>query len=99
MSSIDLADPDAVYHFLLPYMKTVDMARWRREFSASPRVVIRGKRRRKPSTARLIAKAKEFGVDVTVAPDGTATFHTGSAATDTSDPEIELKKWIAKHAH
>lgn len=56
------------------------------------------RRQRKPSTARLIAKAKELGVDVTVEPDGTATFRTGSAATDTSDPEIELKKWIAKHA-
>ena len=98
---LNLADPDAVYRFLLSHMKAVDISRWRREFSASPRVVIHGKRprQRKPSLTRLLAKAKELGVDVTVEPDGTATFRTGGSTTDTSDPEIELKKWIAKHAH
>jgi hypothetical protein len=57
------------------------------------------RRPRKPSLARLIAKAKELGVDVTIGPDGAVTFRTGSAATVESDPETELKKWIASHAH
>jgi hypothetical protein len=56
-------------------------------------------RQRKPSLARLVAKAKQLGVDVTIEPDGTATFRTGTVATDASDPETELKNWIASHAH
>jgi hypothetical protein len=37
-----------------------------------------GRRQRKPSPARLLAKAKQLGVDVTVEPDGRVTFHTGT---------------------
>jgi hypothetical protein len=66
--------------------------------SAEP-VSPKPKRKRKPSTARLIATAKELGVDVTVEPDGTATFRTSSRPASETDPEIELKKWIAKHAN
>jgi hypothetical protein len=44
-------------------------------------------RPRKPSLARLIAKAKQLGVDVTVEPDGAVKFHTGSATT------IEINEW------
>jgi hypothetical protein len=54
---------------------------------------------RKPSLARLVAKAKQLGVDVTVEPNGTATFRTGNSASAPVDkPQAELDKWIAKHA-
>jgi hypothetical protein len=56
------------------------------------------RRQRKPTLASLIAKAKQLGVDMTVEPSGAGTFRTGSAAVDASNPEIELKKWVAKHA-
>ena len=61
----------------------------------------RRRRQRKPSLARLVAKAKQLGVDVTIEPNGTVTFHTGSSPSATVDgPEAELEKWIAKqHAH
>ena len=36
-------------------------------------------RQRKPSLTRLVAKAKQLGVDVTIEPNGTATFRTGSS--------------------
>jgi hypothetical protein len=51
--------------------------------------------------ARLIAKAKKLGVDVTVEPNGAATFRTGSPTTTAADenPQTELDEWIAKHAH
>jgi hypothetical protein len=54
------------------------------------------------SLARLVAKAKKLGVDVTVTiPDGEVTFRTGSAPSVSVDsPEGELQKWKAKqHAH
>ena len=58
------------------------------------------RRQRKLSLARLVAKAKQLGVDVTVEPNGAATFRTGSSASVAVDsPEAELEKWIAKHAH
>jgi sugar phosphate isomerase/epimerase len=38
------------------------------------------RRPRKPTLARLVAEAKELGVDVTVEPNGTATFRTGATA-------------------
>lgn len=54
----------------------------------------------KPSLARLVAKAKQLGVDVTVEPNGAATFRTGNPASAAVDsPQAELDKWIAKHAH
>ena len=54
----------------------------------------------KPSLARLVAKAKELAVDVTVEPNGTATFRTGNSASAPVDkPQTELDEWIAKHAH
>jgi len=61
----------------------------------------RPRRPHKPSLARFIAKAKKFGVDVTVEPNGTATFRTGGSTTTTADenPQTELDEWIAKHAH
>jgi hypothetical protein len=51
--------------------------------------------------ARLIAKAKKLGVDVTIEPNGAATFRTGSPTTTAADenPQTELDEWIAKHAH
>ena len=42
-------------------------------------------RPRKPSLAHLVAKAKKLGVDVTIAPDGTATFRTGSSTPETNE--------------
>jgi hypothetical protein len=54
---------------------------------------------REPSLARLVAKAKQFGVDVTVEPNGAATFHTGTVSAAVDSPQIELDEWIAKHAH
>lgn len=64
-------------------------------------VVTQPKRRqRKPSLTRLIAKAKQLGVDVTVEPNGTVTFRTGSSASAAVDsPQNEVDEWIAKHAH
>ena len=46
-------------------------------------------RQRKPSLARLVAKAKQLGVDVTVEPNGTVTFRTGSSAT----AESMINEW------
>ena len=60
------------------------------------------RRQREASLARVIDKAKELGVDVTIDPNGgTATFRTGSSATTTAvdSPQTELDEWIAKHAH
>ncbi|MET0537051.1 MAG: hypothetical protein ABWZ64_03730, partial [Xanthobacteraceae bacterium] len=50
---------------------------------------------------RLVAKAKQLGVDVTIDPNGTATFRTGSSTTTAADenPPTELDEWILKHAH
>lgn len=60
----------------------------------------RSRRRRKPSLARLIAKAKRFGVDVTIEPNGAATFRTGASASAAVDsPQTELDEWIGRHAH
>jgi hypothetical protein len=60
----------------------------------------RSRRPRKPSLARLVAKAKQLGVDVTVEPDGAVTFRTGNSASAAVDkPQTELAEWIAKHAH
>jgi hypothetical protein len=57
-------------------------------------------RRRKPSLARLLAKAKQLGVDVTIEPTGTVTFRTGSSASAAVDsPQNEVDEWIAKRAH
>jgi hypothetical protein len=57
------------------------------------------RRRRKPSLDRLVAKAKQLGVDVTVEPNGTVTFRTGTASAAVDKPQAELAEWIAKHAH
>ena len=35
------------------------------------------KQQRKPTLARYVAKARQLGVDVTIDPDGAATFRTG----------------------
>jgi hypothetical protein len=56
-------------------------------------------RQRKPSLARLVAKAKQLGVDVTIEPDGAATFRTGSSTMTTAEGNSEVDEWIAKHAH
>jgi len=40
------------------------------------------RRQRKPSLAHLVAKAKRLGVDVTLEPNGAATFHCSSGASD-----------------
>jgi hypothetical protein len=47
------------------------------------------RRQRKPSLARLAAKAKQLGVDVTIAPNGAVTFHAGSSAT----AETTINEW------
>ncbi len=57
------------------------------------------KPQKQPSLARLVAKAKQLGVDVTVEPNGTATFRTGTASAAVDKPQTELDEWIAKHAH
>ena len=51
--------------------------------------------------ARLVTKAKQLGVDVTIDPNGTATFRTGSSTTTAADENLqtEVDDWIAKHAH
>jgi hypothetical protein len=53
----------------------------------------------KPSLTRLVAKAKERGVDVTVEPNGAVTFRTGTVSAPGDKPQTELDEWIAKHAH
>jgi hypothetical protein len=54
----------------------------------------------KPSLARLVAKAKQLGVDVTVEPDGAVTFRTGTVSTPDDKPQTDLAEWIARqHAH
>jgi hypothetical protein len=63
-------------------------------FQAKPR------RQRKLTLARLVAKARKLGVDVTIEPNGAATFRTGNSASAPVDkPQTELDEWIAKHAH
>jgi hypothetical protein len=57
------------------------------------------RRKRRTSLARLVAKAKQLGVDVTVEPNGTATFRTGSSTSAADTPQTEFDEWIAKHAH
>ena len=61
------------------------------------------KPQKQPSFDRLVAKAvtkaKELGVDVTVEPNGTATFRTGTASAAVDKPQTELDEWIVKHAH
>jgi hypothetical protein len=47
------------------------------------------RRQRKPSLARLAAKAKQLGVDVTIESNGAVTFHTGSSAT----AETTINEW------
>jgi hypothetical protein len=56
-------------------------------------------KRQQKSLDSHVAKAKQLGVDVTVEPNGTATFHTGTAGAPVDKPQAELDKWIAKHAH
>ena len=71
-----------------------------RELLSLPPLRSWSRRQRKPSIARLVARAKQLGVDVTIEPNGAATFRTGSSPSATVDsPEAELEKWIAKHAH
>ena len=53
----------------------------------------------KPSFASLVAKAKQLGVDLTVEPNGTATFRTGTVSAAVDSPQTEVDEWIAKHAH
>jgi hypothetical protein len=56
--------------------------------------------KRKPTLTRLVAKAKQLGVDVTVEPNGAVTFRTGGSASAPIDkPQTELDEWIAKHAY
>jgi hypothetical protein len=63
----------------------------------TPTTATKPRNPRKPTLARLVAKAKQLGVDVTVESNGTATFRTGSAPVDKSQTEVD--EWIAKHAH
>jgi hypothetical protein len=51
------------------------------------------------SLARLVDKAKQLGVDVTVDPNGAATFRTRTVNAPVDKPQTELDEWIAKHAH
>lgn len=53
----------------------------------------------KPSLARLVAKAKQLGVDVIIEASGAATFRTGTVSAPVDKPQTELDEWIAKHAH
>jgi hypothetical protein len=46
------------------------------------------RRLRQPSLARLIAKAKQLGVDVTIEPNGAVTFRCSSAA-----PDAVINEW------
>jgi hypothetical protein len=57
------------------------------------------KRERDKARDGAIAKAKKLGVDVTVAPNGAATFHTGTASAPDDKPQTEVDEWIEKHAH
>ena len=47
----------------------------------APTPAPRPRRQRKPSLAHLVAKAKKLEFDVTIEPDGAATFHTSASAT------------------
>ena len=80
--------------------RTLDQIANALEPPAAPKPQSKPRRQRKPSLTRLVAKAKKLGVDVTIDPDGAATFRTGNAASATADsPQAELDEWIAKHAH
>jgi hypothetical protein len=56
------------------------------------------KPQKQPSLARLVAKTKQLGVDLTVMPNGATTFHTGTAGAPADELQTELDEWIAKHA-
>jgi hypothetical protein len=68
---------------------------------AAPAPQAKPRKPKKPTLARLVAKAKQLGVDVTIEPDGAATFRTGSSTTAAADesPQTDVDEWIAKHAH
>jgi len=53
-----------------------------------PLEIIQRRRQRKPSLTRLVAKARQLGVDVTVEPNGTVTFRCSSAA-----PDVVINEW------
>jgi len=75
----------------------LDLLRSLIERAEAPTTSTKPRGSHKPSLARLVAKAKQLGIDVTVEPNGAATFHTGSAPVDKSQTEVD--EWIAKHAH
>jgi hypothetical protein len=77
---------------------SLNHVRWQLERARESR---RPRKPHKASLARLVDKAKQLGVDVTVESNGTATFRTGSSASSSVDkPQTELDEWIAKqNAH
>jgi hypothetical protein len=78
----------------------LDNLRWLMERArVAPTTATKPRNQRKPTLARLVAKAKQLGVDVTVEPNGTTTFRTGTASAAVDKSQTELDEWIAKHAH
>jgi hypothetical protein len=78
----------------------LDHLRWLLERARdTPTTATKPRGSHKPSLARLVAKAKQLGVDVTVEPNGTATFRTGTVSAPVDKPQTEVDEWIAKHAH
>jgi hypothetical protein len=55
------------------------------------------KKQKERQLARVIAKAKRLGIDVTVEVNGAATFRIGNSVSVPADSEVG--EWIAKHAH
>ncbi len=74
-----IRDPDDVSAMMRSMfgVSREDIERGRRRLLALLR-----KRQHKPSLARLVAKAKQLGVDVTIESNGAATFHCSPAASD-----------------
>jgi hypothetical protein len=63
---------------------TAALAEWRERLPllSAPSSTTPKPRERKPSLARLVAKARQLGMDVTIEPNGAVTFRCSSTASD-----------------
>lgn len=94
MPNINRADPDAIFRLLFPDFSAEQIARCR-QLSAGFREVLYGKRprrRRRPSFARLAAKAKQLGLAVTIEPNGAVTLRADNSAP--SNAAADSNPWL-----
>jgi hypothetical protein len=73
--------------------KTLDQIANAFEPPAVPMPQPKSRRQRKTSLARLVAKARQLGVDVTVEPNGAATFRCSLTASDSVPGVAMINEW------